>query len=85
MRTDIAGRLPTFLPELRAQVNAAWKGIIDDCLNETQRSINVGSNLRRKAILAINEELQTQKEIADQWEKNYRRLKVKKFMSKPIE
>jgi len=31
-----------------------WAQIVDDCRNEMQSSINVGSNKRRSAILAVN-------------------------------
>lgn len=34
-----------------------WEQIVADCLSETQSSINVGSNKRRLAILAVQDML----------------------------
>ena len=34
-----------------------WQGIVDDCRNINQKRINVGSSLRRKAILEMDKRL----------------------------
>ena len=39
------------------KVDEIWQSIIEDCKNKSQKSINVGSALRRKAILEINKRL----------------------------
>ena len=38
-----------------------WRGIVDDCHNTNQKSINVGSSLRRKAIIEMDRRLKKEK------------------------